>query len=526
MSKRKFDKDDKKIKKVCKEDKFTKEKSFVKTELKENNDEKLFGRKMEILKQNENLKNMDTENNLKDEVTENNSKNDNLENKKKIKITSSEEIENNSENNEIDDLSSEIKNPLKINKNIVKKKNNISKIFQNTNIEEDLHVITNHKGESIIVNEQEYFDACDFESSTEILGRETSDEDFVLLDNIRENINIYRENFENEKNEYVRSEINEEIQNLQESVRKRRKTESNESEINEEIQNSEESMSERSKSESDESEIEDLKIIIERKERNKLKFRKASEVFKDENLKSEKEEKIEKIYKKYFYSFQVLLRQKKYSLLLKNISKIYSEKMLPKCSYDICNLTPYDTKIMEFVSSKIRINASFIAGRNCEYIAASFPKNEYFNEFDKLINKCDLVICLCSVENEDYLQNFILEEENEFFSLEIKNQVKRLRFKKWEDFSTPNINDFNIFYKKYLEIKNEHKNPKILVHCKAGVGRTGTFILYDILKDIKKENILTRNIFLEEFCLLREQRNYLVYNEVQLKWLLKVFELE
>ncbi|VDO01876.1 unnamed protein product [Rodentolepis nana] len=54
----------------------------------------------------------------------------------------------------------------------------------------------------------------------------------------------------------------------------------------------------------------------------------------------------------------------------------------------------------------------------------------------------------------------------------------------WDDFMVPRKDDFYIFVKRYwddLASLNSHSSVPVLVHCSAGVGRTGTFMAIDML---------------------------------------------
>uniref|UniRef100_A0A5K3FPI3 TYR_PHOSPHATASE_2 domain-containing protein n=1 Tax=Mesocestoides corti TaxID=53468 RepID=A0A5K3FPI3_MESCO len=63
-------------------------------------------------------------------------------------------------------------------------------------------------------------------------------------------------------------------------------------------------------------------------------------------------------------------------------------------------------------------------------------------------------------------------------------RVIQLQMTHWEDFNAPRKDDFHAFLQQYyddLEKMNANSRVPVLVHCSAGVGRTGTFIAADIL---------------------------------------------
>ncbi|EUB60289.1 Receptor-type tyrosine-protein phosphatase alpha [Echinococcus granulosus] len=66
----------------------------------------------------------------------------------------------------------------------------------------------------------------------------------------------------------------------------------------------------------------------------------------------------------------------------------------------------------------------------------------------------------------------------------IPRRVIQLLMTSWDDFKVPRKDDFCIFLKKYwddLKAMNRQSVGSVLVHCSAGVGRTGTFIAIDML---------------------------------------------
>jgi protein-tyrosine phosphatase len=93
-------------------------------------------------------------------------------------------------------------------------------------------------------------------------------------------------------------------------------------------------------------------------------------------------------------------------------------------------------------------------------------------------------------------------------SSEIRD-ILQFHFVMWKDFLAPEQPSWLL---RFIKRVNEHYCPDkgpLLVHCSAGVGRTGTFIAIDSLIPEINENAKHINIF-ECVSNLRYQRNYLV----------------
>ena len=101
--------------------------------------------------------------------------------------------------------------------------------------------------------------------------------------------------------------------------------------------------------------------------------------------------------------------------------------------------------------------------------------------------------------------------------------VKQIHFVGWPDHDIPNVKEGKIFiiFNEMINLVDKYRNDNpVVVHCSAGVGRTGTFIsMYCLYQEIKKqieEN--AKEIRFSIFNLVRklkEMRLYSVQNEVQ-----------
>jgi len=92
-------------------------------------------------------------------------------------------------------------------------------------------------------------------------------------------------------------------------------------------------------------------------------------------------------------------------------------------------------------------------------------------------------------------------------------QVTQLHYLGWPDHDVPaNAMSMVNFIRQVRKIHPPFHQPPLLVHCSAGVGRTGAFIVLDsMMQRIEAEGNV--NIF-EFLGSLRKQRTMMVQNEV------------
>lgn len=102
-------------------------------------------------------------------------------------------------------------------------------------------------------------------------------------------------------------------------------------------------------------------------------------------------------------------------------------------------------------------------------------------------------------------------------------------FAGWADYSKPEGSDREALLEliKLSAAKSGPDNPRV-VHCSAGVGRTGTFIALDhLLQELESGQLLqvadpeTDPVF-ETVNQMREQRMMMVYNEMQMQFIYEV----
>ncbi|XP_034477352.1 phosphatidylinositol phosphatase PTPRQ isoform X2 [Drosophila innubila] len=191
------------------------------------------------------------------------------------------------------------------------------------------------------------------------------------------------------------------------------------------------------------------------------------------------------------------------------------------------------------------INASFIDGhtRKKEYIATQGPKPESIMDFWRMIlqhnvrvivqvtqfregntikcheyypyNMRGLSVTIKSKESFEIYDRTELCVVHEKYGL--KEKVVHLFFKKWPDHGCPDDPMHLITFVKKVKAERRPNYSPIVVHCSAGVGRTGTFIGLDlIMQRLKSESKI--NIF-ETVKKLRFQRMKMVQTQQQYTFL-------
>lgn len=104
--------------------------------------------------------------------------------------------------------------------------------------------------------------------------------------------------------------------------------------------------------------------------------------------------------------------------------------------------------------------------------------------------------------------------------------ITHLLFKGWPDWNAPEGKDSDALLKliELANIKNTVANSPLIVHCSAGVGRSGTFIALDHLLKELDDDVLDSaegDPIYDLVSKLREQRMYMVQSEAQYEYIYK-----
>jgi protein tyrosine phosphatase len=178
------------------------------------------------------------------------------------------------------------------------------------------------------------------------------------------------------------------------------------------------------------------------------------------------------------------------------------------------NIKPYNHN-RAILPSKKYINASVMGfpDNPIRYILTQAPKPETLEEFEELLLAYKVKVIVQLGNKGSY-------SLSEFQT----NDCTHLEFRNWPDHGIPSKESFLEFYKKYRDyigiILTKYEKPTVLVHCNAGVGRTGTFCAYDII-NFK----LNRNQPVDIVAIVKAMRQYrtmLVQTRSQLAFLFEI----
>ncbi|XP_075468358.1 receptor-type tyrosine-protein phosphatase epsilon isoform X3 [Ascaphus truei] len=217
------------------------------------------------------------------------------------------------------------------------------------------------------------------------------------------------------------------------------------------------------------------------------------------------------------------------------------------------NILPYDhcriiLTAVEGVPSSDYINASYINGfkeRN-KFIAAQGPKQDTVNDFWRMIweQKSATIVMLTNLKERkedkcyqywpdqgcwiygnirvsvedvivlvDYTIRKFCIQPQVHDGCKAPRLITQLHFTSWPDFGVP-FSPIGMlkFLKKVKSVNPSHAGP-IVVHCSAGVGRTGTFIVIDAIIDMMHEEKKV-DVF-DYVAKIRNQRPQMVQTDMQ-----------
>ena len=239
------------------------------------------------------------------------------------------------------------------------------------------------------------------------------------------------------------------------------------------------------------------------------------------------------------------------------------------CRYK--DIYPYKHNVVRINNEHKMVNASWMNIINEKsFIASQAPNDNTLNDFWQMCFDYNvthiLMLCKEIEENKKKCSNYwsanskfrdfivtnceMMEQDNIIERKRItvtciKEKTKmpktfeHMQFKEWPDHSTPNIHNYVMIFEKLFkfiddargESYNKKINNPIVIHCSAGIGRTGVFLtLYALCNEIKKQihseysdDVLIFNIF-NFVRKLKEMRMFSVENINQYNFIYKFLE--
>ena len=220
------------------------------------------------------------------------------------------------------------------------------------------------------------------------------------------------------------------------------------------------------------------------------------------------------------------------------------------------DIKSYNHNMITISTGSKYINASPINIINNKYfISTQGPIKETIEDFWRMVweQEINIIVMLCNEKeggrekcakywdekkvktyNEIQIQNEI--KKNEYIIREIllsdnlskkKKYVFQVHFTGWPDHGVPDTKDgkiFEVFIEIIKFVDEKRGNGPIVIHCSAGVGRTGTFIsMYYLEKEIKQQ--IANKVDFIKFSIfnlvrkLKEMRLYLVQTESQYRFI-------
>ncbi|XP_022267546.1 tyrosine-protein phosphatase non-receptor type 20 isoform X9 [Canis lupus familiaris] len=218
------------------------------------------------------------------------------------------------------------------------------------------------------------------------------------------------------------------------------------------------------------------------------------------------------------------------------------------------DILPYDSTRVPLGENKDYINASYIrivnSGEEYFYIASQGPLPSTIDDFWQMVleNNSNVIVMITreieggvikchhywpiSMKKPLELKNYRVFLENyqilQYFIIRIlqvvrkstgtSHFVKHVQFTNWPDHGTPASVDGFIKYVRF--VRKSHLTGPILVHCSAGVGRTGVFLCVDVVFCAIEKNFPfnIRNIVAQ----MREQRYGMIQTKEQYFFCYKV----
>lgn len=191
---------------------------------------------------------------------------------------------------------------------------------------------------------------------------------------------------------------------------------------------------------------------------------------------------------------------------------------MPKKKAFIATQGPLETTIEDFWEMCFSYDVKVIA-MLCQLNENN--KEKCANYWEKNLNKYQIV----RIGEENQIDEGLIIRKIEMkdkYNSQFKN-IFQIQLTTWDDHTAP-INNYEKIIKMIKFIDSENKIFPVVVHCSAGIGRTGTFIsmynlYHEILEQINNNKGAISFSIMNLVRKLKEMRLYMVENEGQYKLL-------
>lgn len=186
------------------------------------------------------------------------------------------------------------------------------------------------------------------------------------------------------------------------------------------------------------------------------------------------------------------------------------------------NILPYDDNLLPGPY----INASPIVVGEKTYIATQAPMPSTFSDFYSMLIRedCSSIVCLTTSQLDDYWSSICISSK-EYYSQNLytkslilterilrvtsegkSKEVVMYHYQGWPDGRSPNFKEF-CFFRNHVSKNSPSGN--VVVHCSAGVGRTGTYIAIEKILDsvVTGEILLDKNNDLSIYSVTNQLRS-------------------
>ena len=201
---------------------------------------------------------------------------------------------------------------------------------------------------------------------------------------------------------------------------------------------------------------------------------------------------------------------------------------LPSKNFFITTQGPLDTTIDDFWEMFCATNANVIV-MLCGLVEKNKIKCANYWDNNKINNYEFKKIEEFEIDNGIILRNFLLNKKG--LDVLFTKSAIQLHYTSWEDHTAPDEQSYHKLINLIENMDDYKANMPVIVHCSAGVGRTGTFIaLYNLYCQIKgqiKDNTKSEITFsiMDIVRQLKEMRAHLVENFDQYLFLYQFVDL-